>query len=444
MTNRLKLDWTLSTAKERSAFIQEYINTDIFQKKPPNEEELETMGNYLLWGQDEDGFNPDQKKEIQLPRRNSTWATQNTSSLEELLENPNFSENSIHPLGASAAKKHRSNLSREELRKKLHPQDLETFETLWKEIDRVELEINFFELERGKRTKPPREELFRSFSEEEVSTLKARGQKLTQFQYLKLRHLLVELRRQQYPLKDAVLPGVFEKIDERPPSTPGEEASFEANVAVFPLGLEEDFLFKDFGELIPQNFGEEELWKISKFYWKKKEEEKRIQREAIFYFDFRDLEMVYQLILGLEEFRDAAEEQELSNAAKLLKTLLYYVRQAHLTIIQQKILELKIKKIKNQEIADTINSKFGKKYTANYISTIFRQKIVPAINEAASYHEKVVGSLFFEEEFKACSKCGKIMLRDTSNFVKKSRARDGLSSSCKRCDKRDRLRRKGV
>ena len=66
MGNRLNLDWTLSTAKERSNFLQQYINTDTFQKRPPTEEELETMGTYVLWGQDEDGLNPDQKKEIQL------------------------------------------------------------------------------------------------------------------------------------------------------------------------------------------------------------------------------------------------------------------------------------------------------------------------------------------------------------------------------------------
>ena len=86
MKNRLNLDWTLSTATERSAFLQQYMEEDIFEKRPPTEEELETMANYLLWGQDEDGLNPDQRKEIQLPRKNATWASQNIESLDELLD----------------------------------------------------------------------------------------------------------------------------------------------------------------------------------------------------------------------------------------------------------------------------------------------------------------------------------------------------------------------
>jgi hypothetical protein len=74
--------------------------------------------------------------------------------------------------------------------------------------------------------------------------------------------------------------------------------------------------------------------------------------------------------------------------------------------------------MKNTDIAISINKKWGKSYTPNYISTIFRQRIIPAINAAATYHEKVVGSLFFEEEFKTCSRCGKTMLLDPTNFMR--------------------------
>lgn len=445
MGNRLNLDWTLSTAKERSNFLQQYINTDIFQKKPPTEEELETMGNYVLWGQDEDGLNPDQRKEIQLPRRNQTWVTQNFESLEELLESPTFSETNLHKLGANAPKKVREVFSREKVRTLSNEEELQHFEDLWREIDRTELLTNFFEVEKGKRKKPPREELLQRFSEEEVSTLKARSQKLSQFQYLKLRHLLVELRRQQYTLGDSIFSKVTGAQDARAPSTLKEPPDFDIDIPVFPLGVQEKLIFRDFGELLPEIFSEEELQKISKLYWEKKEEEKRIQRQTIFYFDFRNLEMVYQLFLELEEFAADQEGTDsfFNTGSKLLDTLWFYVRQADLPEIQQKILEMKIKKIKNQDIAALINQEFQKNYTTNYISTIFRQKIIPAINAAAEYHEKIVGNLFFEEEFKVCSKCGRRLLRDPINFVRRSRAKDGLSNHCKRCDKEERERKKG-
>ena len=43
---------------------------------------------------------------------------------------------------------------------------------------------------------------------------------------------------------------------------------------------------------------------------------------------------------------------------------------------------------------------------------------------------------------KTCTKCGRHLLRDPINFVRKSRAKDGLSNHCKACDKRDREEKK--
>ena len=99
---------------------------------------------------------------------------------------------------------------------------------------------------------------------------------------------------------------------------------------------------------------------------------------------------------------------------------------------------MKLRKVKNTDIAWDINHKYGKTYTSNYISTIFRQRIIPKINDAAKYHEKVISNIFFEEEFKQCSTCGEIMLRDADNFTRKSRSNDGFSSRCKKCEKRAR------
>ena len=94
------------------------------------------------------------------------------------------------------------------------------------------------------------------------------------------------------------------------------------------------------------------------------------------------------------------------------------------------------KKEKNQNIAFYINKKYGKTYTVNYISTIFRQKIIREINEAAQYHEELISNIFFPENFKKCNYCGEILLCSTHNFVKKSRSKDGYANRCKRCDKK--------
>lgn len=136
------------------------------------------------------------------------------------------------------------------------------------------------------------------------------------------------------------------------------------------------------------------------------------------------------------ELDNAAVHAEMeSNLPQLMETLNFYVEQAELSEIQREILNLKLKKVKNTDIAIEINKKWDKTYTPNYISTIFRQRIIPKINEAAAYHEKLVSNIFFEEEFKTCTGCGRTLLRDADNFTRKTRSKDGYTSRCKRCEK---------
>lgn len=136
------------------------------------------------------------------------------------------------------------------------------------------------------------------------------------------------------------------------------------------------------------------------------------------------------------ELENAAACAEMeSNLPALMETLKFYTDRAELSDIQRKILDMKLNKVKNVDIAIEINKKWKKTYTPNYISTIFRQRIIPKINEAAAYHEKLVSNIFFEEEFKTCSSCGRTLLRDADNFTRKSRSKDGFTSRCKRCEK---------
>ena len=122
-----------------------------------------------------------------------------------------------------------------------------------------------------------------------------------------------------------------------------------------------------------------------------------------------------------------------------MRTLEYYIERAELSELQQHILDLKLKKVRNVDIAFEVNKKWGKSYTPNYISTIFRQRIIPKINEAAAHHEQVVSNLPFEEEFKTCTGCGRTLLRNADNFTRKARSKDGFTSRCKACEKSARL-----
>lgn len=433
MKNRLHLDWTLDSAIDRADFVQSYIN----ELKNPSEEELETIANYLLWGKDENGLGPKEKGDIEIETKNKTWTRDNVDSLDEMMESPTFNEASLQSCVAPTRIK-RETFSRSRALEECPEPMRETFKSLFSQIDELDLSISLYELAHGKRSKPPREELLQNFSEDQLAAITERVSHWNQFSYLKRRHLLVELRREQFTLKDIYSQPVMRRCPPEPaePELPSE---FNSEIPVFPLGvLNSDsissILFKPKSELNPKTYSKKDLEKLSKFLWRKKSEAR-----PQFFFDFTSLENVYSLFQQLSEL-DGVELNQ--NTSFLIKTLFYYLEFAELNEVQKEILDLKVKKMKNQDIADFVNKKYGKSYTANYISTIFRQKIIPKINAAAEFHLRILENMFFEEEFKQCTCCGTWLLRDPELFVRKTRARDGLSNRCKKCDKIERQSKK--
>ena len=434
MQNRLKLDFTLETAQERIDFIDTYI----VQFTDLTSSEISTIADYLLWGKTEEGVALGADAGLE-----TRWSKPNEAeSLDAVLENPALSNAQLYALNdAVVLKKPRNVFSREEARKEAPDYLKSTYEELWKTIDEIELEINFYEVRTGKRDKPPREELLKRFSDEEVERIRAAAQKLNQYGYLKLRHRIRELRTEQFTIRDSYR-STF-NITQSTYAAKNNSFVFDCDVEVLPLGIKEGIV----GDLIfdvnfdPARFNEEQLRSISDLVWKKKDISKDKQ-----IFDFRNLEAVYQLYLFKEEFDDRLEEVKVNhvvenNLKELLETLDFYEQIADLNEIQREILRLKEKKEKNADIAGYINKKYGKSYTANYISTIFRQKIIVKINEAAELHRETVENCFFPENFRKCPDCGRILLLDARNWVRKVRSKDGFQNKCKRCEREQRKRK---
>ena len=439
MANRLKLDFSLATNEQRRDFLENYLAQEQFIQRPPTADELETMGNYLLWGKDpKTGLNAQQEGLVDIDTKHGTWDKDSAvESLDGLLENPVFNEATLRPIDAVPMKVKREVFSRSEALKEAPDYLKQSFVDLFRNIDELDLRINYYDLAHGKRKNPIRPELAKLFSEEEHAEAESAAAAWNQFKYLKMRHQLVEMRQEQYVLRDSykqtMLPG-----DGVPHITMVEEPDIDAEIEVLPLGvvgrrMRPFDIFISWDKLIPQNYDEATLKEISNFYWMKQKYEPAANQ---FYIDFRELEHVYQLFMTYFELEGAIDEEKLnSGLSNLLDTLKFYIERAELCELQQEILDLKMKKVKNEDIAYQINKKYGKTYTPNYISTIFRQRIIPKINEAAAFHEKIVSNLFFEEEFKTCPGCGQTLLRCSENFTRKSRSKDGYTSRCKKCEK---------
>ena len=441
MANRLHLDFSIPGTHNRKAFVDEYVQRPEFIRASLTEDELETIANYILWGKDSDGTSLVQKGDIQIETRNKTWQRDDTESLDAMMESPTFNEASLRRPTEARTRIPREVFDRDVALAQCPSHMRPIFEELFTRIDRLEMQIHFYEFAHGKRKEEPRASLLKKFTPDEIDAARIVAASWNQFKYLKQRHLIVELRREQFTLRDSYIEKHMRHTPPEPDLDP-VNLDFEAEIPVFPLGLVgapfSELVFKQADDLNPTTYTEKELDVLTRHYWNKKE-----QSRPQLYFDFGELEHVYELFGQLVELEEELDSLPLeSNLGKLIATLKYYIALTDLTEAHQEILDLKINKQKNQDIADIINKKYGKSYTANYISTIFRQKIIPRINETANFHALIIENMCFEENFKKCHGCGKWLLIDAENFVRKSRSKDGFSTKCKKCDRADRERKK--
>ena len=428
--NRLNLDFSLTSREARTKYIHAYLDAIPFTPTPT---ELDTMAKYILWGENKDGLNGRQEG-LELETASKTWDSKNLESLDALIESPTFNESSIRGPHNPPTKVSREVFSRASTRKSAPAYLLTVFEDLWRKIDETEFLVQQYEIDHGKRTTEIRTQLLERFSEDDLGALRAKAENLQPFQHLKLKHQLVELRREQYTIKDSYAPVLLSQ------STPQffEEsfATFGTEIRVKPVGLayktricEKIFRGDRFPE--PGDFQEDELEEVSRILW-----ENSAPDTSGMWFDFRDEDHLYGLFEVLGELREAREEEELeSNLGIFLDTLECYIELANLEPVLGEILELKVEKKTNQQIADIINQKYGKKYKPNYISTLYCKKCLGDIARAAIFHREVMENIFFPENFKQCKDCGKVLLLNEANFVKRHRSSDGFSPRCKKCEK---------
>ena len=132
------------------------------------------------------------------------------------------------------------------------------------------------------------------------------------------------MRREQFTLRDAY---VEKHLRHTPPELDLDPVhlDFEAEVPVFPLGLVgthfSNLIFRPDHELNPHCYTEKQLDSLIRHYWDKKS-----QSRPELFFDFRELEHVYELFGQLNEFEDSLDELPVeSNLKKLVDTLKYYI-----------------------------------------------------------------------------------------------------------------------
>ena len=424
----LKLDFSIVWRDERADFVAKNINdTDTFSTS-----ELNTISDYILWGRSrETGLNGLQEG-LDL---NSKWNQSDSKieSLDALIESPTFNENSLRRLSDPPTRQPRIVFSRSQARKNCPSHLREDFEALWRQIDETEFIIQTYELLNQKRTAPIRDSLLGRFAPPEIETLRERAAALSGFHYLKLKRELVDLRTQQYILKDSYTQTLMSNPTpnfeiQQPPSF-GDEIELRPLGWIWDLKLRQKVWRQDrFPE--PKDFNEADLKALSKLIWRPRQESKQ-------FFDFENRDHLYTYFGMRDELENASDDG--SNYEGFKFVLDCYAALARLEPVHRRLMELKLRKESNQLIADRLEKEFGRRYSPNYISTLYVQKCLQGICDAAAIHAEVIKNIFFPENFKTCKDCGRTLLLHEINFVKRARSNDGFSPRCKACEKLRRI-----
>lgn len=380
-------------------FVKNNIDLSKLTKK-----ELNLVTDYILYGKEQDGKSMVDKKEIFIKTKYSSYNKQEPLSLEELMESPTFDESQLIK-EKTQYKKIKPFLDKEKCK------NIPGMKELWEKINKID-------------------RIIKLVTGEEQPKTNEKIPKLSSKQLYTLKHTLIELRREQYLLKDSVYPeiGTRKNIG----NYYSNPIDYQLNYSVFPCGLMKE---KNDIEFI-------EPFKSKKEFKSFNIEEKisRLEKQNKHYFNFLDKNHIYQLCLNYYDIKAQIEKIPDSPLHNLLWTLDFYVEKANLSPQQKLILEDKKKRFLNKEIVKHLENELGIHHQENYISTIWN-KITEQIAAAADLNYDEWLAKDYAAAWKKCNCCNRMLLRDSRNFVRKSKAVDGLTNCCKRCDQKKRKNR---
>ena len=397
---KLDLDFTIESSKDRANFVSSLDLTQFTATQ------LETISNYILYGKDADGTSVVDRHEVEIGTKYGSYKRKRPESLDELIESPTFDETVLREV-KPLYKKIKPSIDKEK------DASIPGMGVLWSEIEKID---RIVQVNEGKEEPLEGEQI----------------PKLTSLQLYKLKHHLIDIRRDQYLLKDAYRPTIcMYGLNSRPGmncdlvdlNIPWDVEN--SNYAIAPLGvlIDNDLKFYNPREYkgIDYHFNE----------------------NAQYILDFRNPLHIYYLEEHYTDLKDAAERDPESTIHFLLKTLDFYTQLANLNETKTFILKLRQQQFSNEEIRIKLEKELGVTHRINYISTIWKQQICEDIAEAAALHYDMYLYRNDKSKWKICNKCGEAKLRDNRNFMKRSRSSDGFSSHCKQCDKIMREERKG-
>lgn len=495
---KIQLDFSKSSLSDRLEVANRYAHANLSAKN------CKHIADYLLWSRDENGICISKNEDFEL---SSKWSASQPNSIEAIMEAethmPNF--HAVGEIPPTLVRKQKFSRA-DALASPLAPH----FRALFEEIDRLDVLISFA------MGKEPREELVNRMEPSCLFALRAKAAKLSPKELQRARHDLVDLRTEQYELRDSYKPqlrnakqpigkvelapleieplglwvsptttlGKFLWADEPTPPANEEDRRRLAQALKRLLArtckpsCEQDTRQTKIEEGLHERevkIGSHATARSSRQDTKQnKIEEHSCQNEDGLHeravektsydsdclherevknscqtderevtFDLRDpnswlqllpyYNTIYNAKLEVEERHDIESE-----APALWNTIQYYFDRALMQAEYRLIVEMKSENWRNEDINNELRRRNLKTFSVNYISTIYKKRIPKLLAQAVEAHYELALALDQPDEWKRCSKCGKLLHLDSNHFRRLGKSKDGFVGSCKQCDKKKR------
>ena len=357
-----KLDYNLQAYQERLGLVNFLVEQGELDGYPPGE--LDKVANYLLYAEDVDA-------EVELKE-----GSKHKVSYEELIETALGEGQVQRQKEMSIYKTPKPRIDREK------DADIPFMKDLWEAIDVVTEQYQYCkDVLEGKRDMDPERQLIPTY----------------QTKYF-LREWMIDLRREQFLLKDSFRPPIGSSLTVHGYSEPHDDFG----MCIGPHVLCPGEMMVDFGNW-------QHIYNMLKYYSGMKA---------------KLIDNPYHPWWCMYDF---------------LEELLYKVNWSP---EHEHILLRKIDKVPNEQIAQELFEINGKSYSVNYISTIWKQHISKQIVKYAYlwWHEKQYkpdGTMRTMTKWKICPKCHKQLFVDELNFSMKA---DGSwRDTCRVCARQEKI-----
>ena len=434
-----KIDYGLYSDTERANLVRQLLTDEVVRviecnfENPSVQAQLEGLTNYILYGKNTTtNTNVVQDKKIKIATKYSTYAKKADQSLEELLTNPAFDEQSLKDLYVrNTYTKPKNPIRRptyDKLGNELDPGDgeLPTMRTLWLSIDDMAHKIAMVQ---GKE-EPECGETIPVWSS---------------LKLYKMRHWLVDLRKHQYYVRESYQPLIPTRssFTERSHIDWGANSGYWRKVVngpvVQPMLPAQSAPWQELsqttkGKIIPEESAPQWADGQQRINPATGElEEYHLIRKHIL--DFKNPLHVYHMLIEYDALWKESWDDVVGQMKLILMAFDEIGRKTVFSPEQELVLDLKVARWTNERIQRCLQETLGFSYNVNYISTLFKKTICEKIAATASRLEKEHLAKGEPEDWKKCSTCGRLLLRDKTNFVRKASTADGLAARCKTCDK---------